>query len=321
MWDVTSRARTFLTAAAATALALGTAACSTGSSEPDAALDVLASFYPLQFVAEQVGGPAVSVANLTPPGGEPHNLELSPATLRTVAKADVVIYQSGFQAAVDQAVADGSPKATLDAARFADLDAHEEHESEEHDDHEDESHDGHDHSGLDPHFWLDPTLLAGLATEVGETFAAADPDDAAGYRERAAALVATLAELDDAFTTGLASCDSRTFVTTHEAFGYLAHRYSLEQIGISGLDPETEPSPARLREVSTVIEEAGVRTVFSESATTAKVAKVLADDLGIETAVLDPLESRTDAQLAADDDYLVAMTANLAALKEALGCA
>ena len=308
------RPRILVTAAAAIAFALGTAGCSSSSNDPDAALDVLTSFYPLQFVASQVGGPAVSVSSLTPPGGEPHSLELSPATLRTVAQADVVIYQSGFQAAVDQAVADGAPKAVLDAARFAELDA-----DAEHDDDESESHD--DHGSLDPHFWLDPTLLAGLATEVGETFAAADPDDAAGYRERAAQLVTTLTDLDESFTTGLASCDSRTFVTTHEAFGYLAHRYDLDQVGISGIDPETEPSPARLREVSKVISEAGVSTVFSESAATAKVAKVLADDLGISTAVLDPLESRTDAQLAADDDYLVAMAANLTALKEALGCA
>ena len=317
MWDVTLRPRILVTAAAAIAFALGTAGCSSSSNDPDAALDVLTSFYPLQFVAEQVGGPAVSVSNLTPPGGEPHSLELSPATLRTVGQADVVVYQSGFQAAVDQAVADGAPKAVLDAARFAELDADAEHDDEG----ESESHDGHDHGSLDPHFWLDPTLLAGLATEVGETFAAADPDDAAGYRERAAQLVTTLTDLDESFTTGLASCDSRTFVTTHEAFGYLAHRYDLEQVGISGLDPETEPSPARLREVSKVISEAGVSTVFSESAATAKVAEVLADDLGISTAVLDPLESRTDAQLAADDDYLVAMTANLTALQEALGCA
>lgn len=316
MVTVTSRPRTIATAATATLLALGAAGCSSGTSEPGTALSALASFYPLQFVAEQVGGPAVAVSNLTPPGGEPHNLELSPATLRTVSSADVVIYQSGFQPAVDQAVADAAPGQIVDAADHADLgpDEHD-HESEDHDGHD------HDHGDLDPHFWLDPTLLAALATEVGETFAAADPQDAAGYRSRATALAATLTELDRTFAAGLAQCEHRTFVTTHEAFGYLAHRYDLEQVGISGLDPDTEPSPARLREVSAVIAETGVSTVFAESAATTKVATVLADDLGISTGVLDPLESRTEAELAADDDYVVAMQANLAALREALTCA
>lgn len=320
----TSRtARTRRTVAAVGLAATTLAAC---SSEPavDADLAVLASFYPLQFIAEQVGGDRVHVDNLTPPGGEPHDLELSPATMRKISSVDVVLYQSGFQAAVDEAVAGGSPQRTVDAAPLADLHADEHDELDaEHEDEQDghTADDGHDHGDLDPHFWLDPTRLVTLADLVATAFGEADPTNAAAYQERATALSARLAELDTAFADGLAGCRDRTVVTTHEAFGYLTHRYDLEQVGISSLDPETEPSPARLREVSEVIARTGATTVFAESAAGSKVADVLASDLGLTTAVLDPLESRTKAQLADGDDYLAAMTANLAALTTGLDCA
>lgn len=284
----------------------GAADETTGGSE----VTVLASFYPLQYVAEQVGGEHVQVTAMTPPGAEPHDLELSPRQVREVGDADVVLFLAGFQPAVDDAVAARSPEHLVDAAETP---AVAEHLSEQDGTTED---DGHGHVAQDPHFWLDPKLLAAVAQDVAAALGDADPTNAATYVTRAEALADDLGALDTRLADGLATCERRVMVTAHEAFGFLAERYDLEQVGISGLDPESEPSPARLREIGEVVTTHGVTTIFTEALLNPKVSQTLADDLGVSTAVLDPVESQVDP----GTDYRGAMELNLAALREALSC-
>ena len=221
---------------------------------PTGTVDVMASFYPLQFVAEQVGGDRVTVRSLTPPGAEPHDVELSPAQVSRIDQADLVVYLSGFQAAVDDAVAQTSPAHVVDAANDTTLmTPAEEHGHEEGADEGDE----HDHGALDPHFWLDPSRMPSVVDDVAEELSAIDPAGASAYAANAAALNQRFGDLDAAYATGLATCETRTFVTSHEAFGYLADRYDLEQVGISGVDPEAEPSPARLAAVEKIVARPG----------------------------------------------------------------
>ncbi len=307
-----------LAALVAPVLALSACASTSGA---DGTVRALASFYPLQMVLEQVGGDRVDVDSLTPPGAEPHDVELSPAQVAALDAADLVVYQSGFQPSVDDAVAQTSPEHVVDAADRADLETstHEdEHADDEHadDEHADEHADEHDHDGLDPHFWLDPTRLAALAGPVADALSTIDPDGEATYRANADALVDRLTDLDQEYATALATCERRVLVTSHEAFGYLADRYGLEQVGISGIDPETEPSPARLREVGDLVRDEGVTTIFFETLASPKVAQTLAADLGVETAVLDPIEGVTDDS----HDYFSIAEANLDALRVALSC-
>ncbi|MEP7763632.1 metal ABC transporter substrate-binding protein [Sanguibacter sp. 25GB23B1] len=308
------------TALAASTLLLGTAlaGCGAATSDDDR-VQVLASFYPLQYVTEQIGGDLVNVTSLTPAGAEPHDLELSPAHARSVGDADLVVYLSDFQPAVDDAIAAREPEHVVDAAAAADLESHgdDEHADDEHADETDEEHAEHDHGSLDPHFWLDPTRLAAVAADVEAELAAVDPENADTYAERADELVASLTDLDTQLTDGLAQCTDRVVVTSHEAFGYLADRYGFELVGIAGIDPETEPSPARLREVSDVIEENGVSTIYLESLVSSKVTDTLAADLGVATAVLDPLEGLTDPET----DYRSVMLTNLDVLRAGQGCA
>lgn len=307
-----SSRRSRLLAALVVTPVLAVSACATGAGD-DGTIRALASFYPLQMVTAQVGGDRVEVGSLTPPGAEPHDVELSPAQVASVGAADLVVHQSGFQPAVDDAVTQAAPEHVVDAARHADLSS----TSAPHDDdaHDDED-SGHDESGLDPHFWLDPTRLASVADDVADALSQIDPAGAAEYRANAEELGARLAALDEAYTTGLATCERRVVVTSHEAFGYLAERYDLEQVGISGVDPETEPSPARLREVGRVVTDEGVTTIFFETLASPKVAQTLAGDLGVETAVLDPLEGLGDDS----QDYFSIAEANLEALRVALSC-
>ncbi|MDD9207126.1 zinc ABC transporter substrate-binding protein, partial [Georgenia sp. 10Sc9-8] len=193
-----------------------------------------------------------------------------------------------------------------------------EHAEDGHDDAEDgHDDDGHAHDDdIDPHFWLDPTRLAQVADAVAEQLAEVDSAGAADYAANAERLTEDLAALDAELEAGLASCDSRTIVVSHAAYGYLAEAYDLDQRSISGVDPDTEPSPARLAEIGAVVAEEDVSTIFTESAVGAQVAETLAGDLGVRTAVLDPLEIQADE----DADYQQVMRANLEALQEALGC-
>lgn len=301
--------------------ALSLTACASGSGEASPAgtpgagaapLKVMASFYPLQYVVEQVGGDKVEVESLTPPGTEPHDLELSPAAVASLENAAAVVYLAGFQPAVDEAIEQASPARALDVSEEATLPAGHSEEAEA-----GHSEEGNSEEGQDLHFWLDPERLAHTAHAVADELADADPANAATYEANAEALSGKLAALDEDFSQGLATCKTRTIVVSHEAYGYLAAKYNLVQAGISGLAPETEPSPARLAEIGQVVKDQGVGTIFTETLVNPKVAETLAADLNVNTAVLDPLEGLADNS----SDYEKVMRSNLEALRTALDCA
>jgi zinc transport system substrate-binding protein len=289
-----------------------------GSARADGGgLRVVTSFYPLQFVATRIGGPDATVSSLTRPGAEPHDLELTPRDVAAVQQADLVIYLSGFQPAVDQAVDQHAGREALDVAPAAHLDLH----ASGPDNHAEAGDHADDHASegaVDPHFWLDPTRLAQVSTQVADAMAKADPDAAAAFRERAAALAGELSALDDAFRTGLAHCASTDLVTSHTAFGYLAQRYGLHQVGITGLSPEAEPDPRSLAAVATYVREHHVSTIYSETLVSPAVARTVARETGATTAVLDPIEGLTDAS--AGGDYLEVMRSNLAVLQKGQSC-
>ena len=296
-----------------------------GGAEP---LEVVVGFYPYEFVAQRVGGGDVRVRNLTDPGVEPHDLELSPQQVARLAEADLVVYSAGFQPAVDEAVEQQAADEAFDVLTAVELRKYEESgHSEEEGAHSEEEgapaeegeaahgEEGHDHAGEDPHVWLDPTRLSTIADAVAEQLAERAPERAEEIRARADELKDELAALDDELQQGLSSCARTEMVTSHDAFGYLADRYGLEQVAIS-LSPEEEPSTRRLAEVAEFAEERGVTTIFFEELVSPRVADSLAREVGAQTAVLTPLEGPPD-----DGDYLDAMRTNLATLQAALDCA
>ncbi|MFF8847402.1 metal ABC transporter substrate-binding protein [Streptomyces sp. NPDC015127] len=321
------------TTAVAGAVALGlmaVSACSTSDAAEggsDGKLKVVASFYPMQYLAEQIGGANVSVTTLTKPGVEPHDLELKPRQTAELNDSGLILYLKGIQPAVDDAIAESGVKHKIDAATLTKLENHgtevghdHGHEESGHEEagHADEhGHEGESEAGADPHIWLDPVKYAEVAKGVGKALGKADPDHAADYEKNTDALVAKLNDLNTDFEQGLKNSATKTFITTHSAFGYLAERYGLDQEGIAGLDPESEPSPARIKELQTIAKEEKVTTVFFETLASDKTAKTLAEDTGLRTDVLDPLEGITDASRG--DDYLQVMRSNLTALQKALG--
>jgi zinc transport system substrate-binding protein len=252
---------------------------------------VVAGFYPLAFAAEEIGGEGVEVTNLTPPGAEPHDVELTPRDVERVRSADLVLLVGGgLQPALEKA-ADGAEGTVLDVLEGLEV-------LEE---------DG----AVDPHVWLDPVRFAQVVERIGAELGGEAP---------ARQLASQLRALDGEFRSGLADCDRRELVTAHDAFGYLADRYALEVIPIAGLAPEAEPSARDLEEISDFVRERGVTTVFVEPLLSPEVGETVAREAGVETGVLNPLEGLTEEELAAGENYLTVMRANLDALRAGLGC-
>lgn len=292
-----------LMATAATAGVVALPASTAAAATPR--VEVVAAFYPLAWAAERVGGTRVSVRNLTPAGTEPHDLELTPDQRDDIEDADVVLVLGrGFQPAVEDAAAsrDRGTVELLDrlpvtgSGRTVD-------------------------DGLDPHVWLDPGLMADIVDETAAALSAADPNGRAGYEARAAALRGELDALDARYSAGLAQCDRRLVVTAHDAFGYLAAAYDLQQEGVAGLSPDTEPDPKRLAALADLVERKGVTTIFTEELVSPKIARTLAREAGgLRTDTLNPLEGLTAKEIARGDDYVSVMDRNLARLRRALGC-
>ncbi|KMS68188.1 ABC transporter substrate-binding protein [Streptomyces viridochromogenes] len=311
-----------LALAAVTALGAGTlSACSSDSAAAGNTdkFDVVASFYPMAFLAEQIGGDHVNVSSLTEPGQEPHDLEISAQQRAQLEDSDAALYLKGLQPSVDETVEQSGLKTKIDAATLTKLEDHGdvEHEHEGEEAHAEEGHAEEEEHARDPHIWLDPVKYAEVAKGVGAAFEKADPDHAADYKKNTEALVKKLDALNTQFADGLKNTKSKVFFTNHAAFIYLAERYGLTQEAISGLDPDSEPSPARIKELQEEAKADGVTTVFYETLVSDKTAKTLADDAGLKTDVLDPLEGITDKSKG--DDYFEVMESNLTALKTALG--
>lgn len=306
MLSLATRVRALLVPALSATVLLAGCGAVTGDSAGEGR-EVVASFYPLAWVTEQVAGDSWTVSNLTSPGGEPHDLELSIDSTAALTEAELVVYLEDFQPAVDDAVATNVSGATFEASEFIDMEPITEHSEEG----------VHVEGDVDPHFWLDPARMAELATAVSEELAVLDEAGAESYRANAEELVGELEALDADYDEGLASCERDTVVVSHDAFGYL-EKYGLRFEPIAGLSPGAEPTPAALAELTDLIREEGITTVFSERLASPAMAESLASDLDVTTGVLDPLEGLTDDT--AEEDYVSLMRNNLAALQEANGC-
>jgi zinc transport system substrate-binding protein len=293
--------RTILTRViAAIVLVLAGSACATSAGSEGGRPQVVASFYPLYEAAVRVAGDRAEVTNLTPPGVEPHDLELATDEVDLLEDADVIVYAgTGFQPGVEE-VAERSDDVALDVLEGLSLLSSDE--------------------GQDPHVWLDPELMLEIVRRVESAMIQVDADGALTYRRNADAYADELLALDAEFEEGLSNCARDTIIVSHDAFGYLASAYGLQQEAIAGLSPEAEADPARLDELARLVEAEGVTTVFTETLVSPELAETLAREVGVETSVLNPIEGLTEQQEAEGADYVSLQRENLAKLREALGC-
>ncbi|MEX2555979.1 MAG: metal ABC transporter substrate-binding protein [Actinomycetota bacterium] len=291
--------------ATALALAMASAGCGGSRTSPSPGLDVVAAFYPLAEAARRVGGPFARVHDITPTGVEPHDLELKPSDVGLIRSADLILYLGGgFQPALEDAIG-AIPNKTAAVDLLEGLPVKDGVEEGE---------------ATDPHVWLDPLLMIRIVERVAEEMTARFPEEQTVFESRAFTYKTSLEELHRSFADTLATCRQREIVTAHAAFGYLAARYGLEQIAISGLSPEAEPSPRRLEEVARFAEQAGVKTIFFETLVSPRVAETIARTVRARTAVLNPVEGLTEEQRVVGETYASLMRANLAALALGLQC-
>ena len=266
---------------------------STGTARAASRESVVASFYPIAWAAQQVGGDRVSVTNLTPAGAEPHDLELTPDQIDEVLDAKVVFELGrGFQPAVEQAAEqrDGRTVQLLPDGT------------------------------TDPHVWLDPVRMSAIVRTVQRELTRADPKGRSVYARNAERVLGELDSLDARYRNGLAHCERDVIVTAHEAFGHLAKRYGLQQEGVAGISPDAEPDAKRIAQLTDLVRRDGVTTVFTEELVSPRIARTLAREAGVRTATLNPLEGLTAREVRNGDDYVSVMDANLRMLRRALGC-
>ncbi len=312
------------------ALALAAAAAVQYRIEPEpigpAKLSVSASFYPLAYLAEQVGGDKVSVTSVIPNGLEPHDFEPTPQNVIALRSTKAFIYNGNgldtwaerlkpeLESAGVVVIAASQAVTALSTVEESIIVVGEESG------HEEESEVHEDHGAFDPHIWLDPIRARQISELIRDTYIALDPVNADYYRTRSAELATRLGGLHDEYEKTLANCSTRNVVVSHDAFNYLAKRYNLTMQAIAGLSPDSEPSIKRLAELTDFVKKEKVSTIFFETLVSKNLADTLAQETGVTTAVLNPIEGLTADDLAANRNYEIIMRNNLQALSQALVC-
>ena len=325
-----------ITAFAATAaLSLGSFnlayAAGTEDTSSERKLNVMASFYPMYDFATKVGGDKVEVTNMVPAGTEPHDWEPAATDIKNLEEADVFIYNGAGMEHWTEDVLDALDNKDLkvvEASRgLTLLEGKEEDEEETEDsssdsDASDESTSEEDSTDseitYDPHVWLNPLNAKAEMENIKNAFVEADLDNKDYYEQNYETYAEKFDQLDKEYKDGLSNTKSKDLITSHEAFGYLCQAYGLNQVGIEGLSPDSEPDASRMNEIIKFAKENNVKTIFFEELVSPKVSETIADEIGAKTAVLNPLEGLTDDEISAGEDYFSVMESNLKTIEDAL---
>jgi len=269
-------------------------------------LKVTASFYPLYYFSSEIGKDLAQVTNITPAGAEPHDYELSSQEVKNIQSSQILILNGGkLEPWGDKIKTELSTKTIVISAGQNIINQNSEEDGQ---------------AMLDPHVWLSPSLAQEEVQIILHGFIQADPKNAVIYTKNAQNLMERLNTLHEQYQTGLADCKLRDFITAHTAFAYIARDYHLNQIGISGLSPNIEPSPTQLADLAKLAQEKNIKYVFFESLVSPKLAQTLAQEIGAQTLVLNPLEGLTTTEINQEKNYFTIMQDNLTNLRLALQC-
>lgn len=270
-------------------------------------LQVTASFYPMYFFASQIGGNKVDVYNITPASAEPHDYEPTTQDIARISRSDMVVLNGGKLEAWGDKIKDqlkGTNVLIVTAGQgLADRELNEGGKNIQ-----------------DPHVWQNPLLAKKQVSVIEKGFEKIDPKDAPYFQANAKKLEGELDQLDTEFKQGLSSCQKKDFVTSHAAFGYLAAQYGINQVAISGVSPDEEPSSQKLAEITDLVKKQDIKIIFFESLVSPKLSQTIAQETGAQTMVLDPIEGLTQEDLNSGKNYLTVMRDNLSALQAALQC-
>lgn len=259
---------------------------------------VTASFYPIYFFSSEIGGERAVVWDITPAGSQPHEYEPTARDIARITESKMFVLNGGMIDAWGDKIKDemkGNDVMVVNAG-----------------------------AGLtkspDPHYWLDPVMAKEIAVNIEKGFAQIDEKDAAYFQKNLRKLEDKLDRLDTEYREGLSKCKRSDFITSHTAFAYLAARYGLNQIAISGISPDEEPSARKLAEIADLVRKENIGVIFFESLVSPRLSETIANETGAETLVLDPIEGISESSINAGKDYFSVMRQNLINLKKALQC-
>lgn len=276
-------------------------------------ITVMTSFYPMYDFALNIGRDKVKVVNMVPSGIEPHDWEPAASDIVGLEEANVFIHNGvGMEHWVETVLETLGNKNLIVVEAAEGVSLIEGHDHEDEDDHEDEE------ENLDPHVWLSPLNVKVQVKNIRDAFVVADPENADYYNENYEVYIGKLDALDQKFKDSLSNVANKDIIVAHEAYGYLCEAYGLNQIGIEGLSPTSDPNPARMEEIIELAKEKQIKIIFFEELVSPKVAQTIADEIGVVTEVLNPIEGLTEEQLEAGEDYISIMEDNLSNLLKAL---
>lgn len=305
---------------ASTLLFIGCGKSSEETKEQDAPLKIVTTFYPMYDFASHVAKEHADVSMLIDGGVEPHDYEPSAKDMAKIQDADVFIYNSKeMETWVDAVLAsiDQSNVVIVEASEGIDLLDSEEHDHEAEEE-QHEGHEEHEHGEHDPHVWLSPVLAQQEVATITEALVRVDKANQTSYEENSRLYKEELVTLDKEYQEMAKEATFKTFVTQHAAFSYLAHEYGLEQVSISGINPDQEPTPKELKHIEDTVNEQHIAYIYTESSATPKIAKTISDATGAELLTLNPMESLPKAQREKGENYLTVMRENMLNLKKSI---
>jgi len=269
-------------------------------------LQVVTSFYPLYYFATQIAGDKADIKNITPSGAEPHDYDPSVQDVAQIEKSNMLVLNGGVESWGDK-IRDNlkETNVTIITAGEGLLTQQVEEEGK---------------NQIDPHVWLDPIRAKQEAHAIELGFEKVDPANSSYYQKNEKILDDRFDQLDSVYKTGLAQCGQKDIITAHAAFGYLATRYNLKQVTITGLSPDSEPSAQQLADVIKFAKTNNVQYIFFESLMSPKLSQTVATEIGAHTLVLDPIEGVSDDDMKAGKNYFTIMQENLKNLQLALQC-
>lgn len=286
-------------------------------------LNVYTTVYPLQYFTERIGGDLVDVQSIYPPGTDEHVFEPTQKDMMALSKADLFFYiglgLEGFVQKTEKTLQNEQVHfvAIADAIDPEELEEGHSHDHE-HEEHGEEEEEHHDESAVDPHVWISPYLSTLLAEKIKEELSDELPEHAAQFEENYNELYDELEALDRQYKMMADESPNKTFFVSHAAFGYLANTYGLEQLAVSGLDSQNEPSQKQLASLVKEAKEQDIHYILFEQNVSSKLAEVIQKEMNAETLTLHNLSVLTDEDIKNKEDYFSLMERNLQVLEKAL---
>lgn len=273
-------------------------------------MKIVTSFYPIYAMVKEISSDLNDVRMIQSSSGI-HSFEPSANDIAAIYDADVFVYHShtleSWAGSLDPSLQNSKVK-VIEASEGMTLERVSGLEDMQ-------AGDGIDEKTLyDPHTWLDPEKVAEETQIIADKLSELDNANKDTYQKNAQSYSNKAHDLTNKYKPIFEKASQKTFVTQHTAFSYLAKRFGLNQLGIAGISPDQEPSPRQLTEIQEFVKTYKVKTIFTESNASSKVADTLVKSTSVSLKTLNPLEA--DPQN--DKSYLENLEENLAVLAQEL---